>query len=455
MSTLEGLDPLTQEYVEMYGPFKSDDRAWSKAGFTLAKREFNTKAFSMQPFGIQGNIRSLDTDVTIGDDLQSLQRARSETITEEDYLWLTTDLFGRREYHTANIQLGSHVVSQTGDIFVRVENNLEQLNTGRQRTIMKKIPAHFYDRCDTKKDPNHEKCVLWPEVRDYEFLEAQRALMDDDAMFEAVFNQVPRQADMTHFPADILRSDFWMPEVDKGLTVPPPTHDPGSLDRQRSWHEQNVVCCDRAAIVGMGFDPAASEAKGASFTAWTVKGVCTRCGRRYLIDYGQKRVSPEVHPEMIEEQLQQYDRIEVVTIEINAYQKSLARDPRMDRLQSLYGFYVKEWTTDERKHHPDFGIPQMGRHVKSGMYSIPYQDLYDQEYAETFLKTLIRWPQRPNDLAMADWLNDIGLRELAESYQSDDQDPIEGWSKWGSEHHERMTYEVNMNTDFEPVWEYR
>ncbi|GAF69139.1 unnamed protein product, partial [marine sediment metagenome] len=192
MTLLEGDDPTSEEFVRMYGPFRADNRPWSKMGFTLAGREITNKMYSMQPFGISGNIRSFDADSIIGDDLADLNRSRSETTTDADYAWITTELMMRREWNTSLILTGSHVAVDTGDLFARLLNNLEKLNVGKSKFIVKTIPAHFYDKCNLVDDPEHTKCVLWPEGgRDYSFLEAKRAELDDDAMFEAVFNQVP------------------------------------------------------------------------------------------------------------------------------------------------------------------------------------------------------------------------------------------------------------------------
>ena len=458
MSFLEGNDPQAEEFIDMYGPFKHDHRAWSKQGFVLAGREHATKSYSMQPFGISGNIRSFDMDIGIGDDLADLKRSRSETVTEEDYTWITTEFFLRREWQSIIVLLGSHVAVQTGDLFTKLLNNVDKLNVGQQRFIVKAIPAHFYDRCNPTDDPNHEKCVLWPEVRGYDFLEAQRAALDDDAMFEAVYNQVPQSQSMMHFPAQTLRAKFILPDADADGVHPPPKLDDtegvvGVLDYSRSWKETPVTCCGKHTAVGMGFDPAASERKGASFSAVRVNSICLRCGRRYAIDYHHERLSPEQHPALLEPYFDTY-RPEIMTFEINAYQKALARDPRIMAMQEKYKFEIKEYTTLERKHDPDFGIPQHGRHFKSGMYSIPYATITDQEYAEPLLKSYIRWPQKPNDDIMADWLCDLGLREILENSRYMTADVMPGTERWRSEWHDEQTIEFDLSDVEYLDWEY-
>ena len=456
MPLLEPLDEISATFVDYYGPFRSGDRPWAKTGFTLAGRTSMNKMFSMQPFGLSGNIRSFDSDVIVGDDLADLSRSRSDTITDQDYDWVVTELMMRREYETALLLLGSHVSVQGGDLFTRLINNLDKLNVGASRFIVKAIPAHFYEKCDVVNDPEHTKCILWPEVRDYPFLEAKRAEQDDDAMFEAVFNQVPMAPKMMHFPPEILRAPYLHLDVgDDGLTpVPSKNDEPGALDYNRSWRQLPIFCCNKETAVGLGFDPAVSETKGAAFTAIRVEAACTRCGRRFAVDYGQDKMSPEMHPDYIESFVREYKQIEIVTIEANVYQKALARDPRMEALAEKYGFYIKEWTTDERKHDPDFGIPQLGRHIKSGMYSIPFKALEDQEFAEPLLKTYIRWPQRPNDLIMAGYMADLGLREIVEDARYTMAETMPGSERWMTGNHASQTFEVDMHEDFNVEWEY-
>ena len=459
MSMMEGEDSLSEQFVEMFGPFKHDSRAWSKQGFVLAGRDHSTKSFSMQPFGIAGNIRSFDADAIIGDDLQSLQRARSETVTEDDYNWYTTELMLRREMHTSLINLGSHVAVQTGDLFTRIEANLDKLNTGKQRTILKKIPAHNYAKCNPTSDPDHKRCILWQDFpdRDYGFIEAQRAVLDDDAMFEAVYNQIPQTRKMQHFPPDILRAPYVHVEPNDDGTLPVPKAGPdtqfGILDYRRSFRER-VTCCKRDTVLCFGFDPASSEKKGASFSALVALAGCLSCGRRYIVDYWKDRQSPEVNPDTIKSFVQSYPYVNVINIEINAYMKSLSRDPRMQRLEQQSRFVIKEWTTDERKHDPIMGIPAAARHVKAGMLSLPYQNSFDQEFAETMVKEFQRWPQKPNDLVMAFWLAELAVEELIEESRFVEAELMPGTEKWMTQWHEESVTEFDLSAIESPEWEY-
>jgi hypothetical protein len=151
-----------------------------------------------------------------------------------------------------------------------------------------------------------------------------------------------------------------------------------------------------------------------------------------------------MHPETIGSYTTAYPEIAVVNIEINAYQRSLSRDPRMQQLEAEGTFIIKEWNTDERKHDPRLGIPVLGRAVKSGLYSIPYRTVSDEEHAETIIKELIRWPQKPNDFVMADWLAELALAEMIEDTKHVMSELVDGSEKWMSTWHETQSYEIDL-----------
>lgn len=439
----------TNEWLkDMYGPFQSVDYKWSKTGLRLANADPQAKALSLKPYGVSSTVVSLDADQIIADDLQDLDRASSEVQTQRDFNWLTTQLMTRREPHTGFTYVGSHLPVPTGDLFSWVEDKKEELQQGNHDIFIVKIPAHDYTRCEGGDPDPHINCVLWPELRPYTFLEAMRGLMGDDVMFEAVYNQVPRSTDMMHFPKEILRQEFYLPEPgDDGIrpVANKSEHPPGSLDRGRQWRDPVIVCCKKQALVtAMGFDPAAGKSKDSSFSAAVVKGACLHCGRRYVIDYWAERASPETHPATIIGFLEAYPQITRLRIEVNAYQAALARDPRLANVEVKYGVSIDEWHTDQRKWDPLLGIPQLGRHFKNGMQSIPYQGPGDREYAENYIKTFIRWPKTPNDIVMADWLADLSLLESIEEYRYIKSELFPGREAQTTPAHAEVTFEVDL-----------
>src|SRR3990167_1310549 len=237
---------------ELYGPFQADDRPWShKDGFEVARRTLAAITPTMMPAGINSNVRSLDADIIVIDDPQDMERAESERTTEKDYAKLTTEFMTRREPHTPVLMICSHLPTLHGDVFTQLEDNLADLQTEGQTIIMRKRPAHNLDRCTSTALPSsgepplnaHIECLEWSEMRDWNFLESQRALLGEE-LFEAVYQQEARIPGSRPFPPEIVKQ-----ERDAG----------GILDPNRSWKDQLDACprCGGRVYTTLGFDPAA------------------------------------------------------------------------------------------------------------------------------------------------------------------------------------------------------
>ena len=376
---------------ELYGPFQADDRPWShKDGFEVARRTLAAITPTMMPAGINSNVRSLDADIIVIDDPQDMERAESERTTEKDYAKLTTEFMTRREPHTPVLMIGSHLPTLHGDVFSQLEDNLEDLQTEGQTILLRKRPAHNLDKCEPDT-PNHVhiECLEWPEMRDWNFLESQRALLGEE-LFEAVYQQEARIPGSRPFPPEIVKT-----EREEG----------GILDPTRSWKEQSPRCprCEGKLYTTLGFDPAAGEGKKASYSALAVLEGCSNCRTLYLVDYWAKRQSPELHAGTIASFAKSFD-VTHVRVEVNAYQKALARDDTLREAAREQNFVIDEWMTDDRKNSPEFGIPNLSRWMRDGLFSVPAKTFQDRQYGKELERALIRYPLKPNDLPMALWL---------------------------------------------------
>src|SRR3990167_4753243 len=373
---------------ELYGPFQADDRPWShKDGFEVARRALAAISPTMMAVGINSNVRSLDADIIIIDDPQDQERAESERTTEKDYAKITTEFMTRREPHTPVLMIGSHLPTLHGDVFSQLEDNLEDLQTEGQAIIMRKRPAHNLDTC--AGGTFHETCLEWPEMRDWNFLESQRALLGEE-LFEAVYQQEARIPGARPFPPEIVK----VPRTEGGIQ-----------DFDRSWKEQTASCqrCQGKLYTTLGFDPAAGEGKKASYSALAVLDGCEKCRTLYLVDYWAKRQSPELHAGIIASFAKSFD-VMYVRVEVNAYQKALARDDTLREAAREQHFVIDEHMTDDRKNSPEFGIPNLSRYMKDDKFSVPAKTFQDRQYGKELERALIRYPLKPNDIPMSIWL---------------------------------------------------
>ncbi len=396
------------ELIRLYGPFKSDNNKWNTDSFIVAKRTIPQTSPTFRPVGIRSNIRSIDSDIIIMDDPQSLDRVDSETTGQRDYRWVRSELFTRREAWTPILFVGSHVPSQYPDIPSLIEDDMATLNTESQRVYICKKKAHDTEKCPTDPSAPHWDCLLWPEYRGMGFLDAQRAALTDE-FFEYIYQQNRRPLGVSFFDSAVLESPYVQcSDTDpKGKNLPPVLPDGaktfGVKDSSRSYGEP-VTCCGRVVTV-LGFDPASGESKGSSYSAAFVEAVCSSCGRRYVVDWWAKRQSPERNPDTILNFVRSYN-LRRVRIEINAYMKSLARDPRIRAGERELKFITDEWNTDERKNDPAMGIPMLSRWMRDGYFSFPYKTDQDIEKTESLIKWFKRYPAKPNDIPMAAWLAD-------------------------------------------------
>jgi hypothetical protein len=259
-------------------------------------------------------------------------------------------------------------------------------------------------------------------------------------MFEAVYQQVARIPGARPFP----------PEIVKGLR-----ENGGILNIDRSWKQTYKICprCDGNLYSAIGFDPAAGDGRKASYSALAVGQGCIKCHTILLIDYWQKRQSPELHAQTIIDFAKAFD-VMYVKVEINAYQKALARDHQLTEGARRHRFTIDEHRTDDRKNTPEFGIPNLGRYMRDDKFDIPYQTFEDQEYAKELQSALIRYPLKPNDLPMAVWLMASMLWEIWEVYAHTENIHLERFKKNVPQYMLNNPSVVDMSKVVPDDWEY-
>ena len=407
-----------EKLIQLYGPFESDSK-WKDDQFTVATRKTRMRTPTLTAVSKGVTILSLDADMIFLDDIFDLRSSLSPTQIRNDINWVTSQLMTRREPWTPVFGIGSHQPSPYGDAYQAMESQHDN------EIYFVNQKAHDYSKCKPLEDGMEEKdrhgewCLLWNSVRHYSYLEQMRKALGDIS-YEVCYNQDMRQSQLEYFSEKVVRGDYPQPVVDSltGRYKEFNTYEqkPGILDRNRSLGYEVATCCGgkRNLKTVIGFDPAASENKGASESALVVLQGCTLCFRRYLVDFWHKRQSPELHPEIIRRYAGRY-KPERVRIEINAYQKALARDRDIKKAATELHFLIDEWRTDERKWDPSMGIPLLSRHMESGRFSFPYSLPSDRAAAEPFLSELVRYPAEPNDLVMALWLADISLMNVIEN----------------------------------------
>ena len=403
-----------EKLIELYGPFENDSD-WSNVQFTVATRKTRMRSPTLIAVGKGSTILSLDADFIFGDDMFDLKSSLSPAQVQKDINWFTSQLLTRREPWTPFLGIGSHQPSPTGDAYQYMDEEHDN------EIHFVKQAAHDYGKCKPLEggmapaDQHGDWCLLWNQLRNWAYLEQMRRSLGDIS-FEVCYNQDSQQSLVDYFRQEVVRGNYPQPEVDpetgKYRDFNHYEQSAGILDRRRSFGVLVPSCCSRRELrTSIGFDPAAGQRRGTSESALVVLQGCFVCRRRYFVDYWHKRQSPERHPDTIGQYAAQY-RPDRVRIEINAYQKALARDPRLKALAAELRFIIDESFTGQDKVDPALGVPLLSRHMEQGKFSVPYQLPQDQQLAEDLLRQAIRYPAEPTDIIMALWLADQSLNKM-------------------------------------------
>lgn len=415
-----------QELIALYGPFQSDG-TWSDKEFIVATRTINLASPTIVALGKTEGTLSRDADLIVIDDFVDEKSSISPTQVERDVSNVKSQVLTRRETWTPVLGIGSHQKSEYGDAYEYMEEHEkeQEVEGASAKTYFVKIKAHDYTKCkvgsDFTEDERHGQwCLLWPTVRPHWFLEAQRHDLGEIA-FELIYNQESKRTGVVFFREEVVKGSFPIPRYDDELkrfadaTLTDPENPPGILDRTRSYGEV-PACCNRspnALFRALGFDPAAGETRHAAESSLHVLAACRFCLRRYVIEEWHDRVSPERHPDIIDSYAA-ITRPHRARIEINAYQKSLARDPRLRRSASQRKYSIDEWRTDERRDDPTIGVAYLHNHMEAGRFSLPYKTAMDQQRSQTVMRQMLRWPKTPNDQMFSLWLAEGCVARLLE-----------------------------------------
>ena len=407
-----------EKLIEMYGPFENEG-SWSENSFVVATRTTRMRSATLTAIGKGITILSLDADFIFGDDMFDLKASLSPTQVGNDILWVKSQLMTRREPWTPMLGIGSHQPSPTGDAYQAMDDDHDN------DIFFIKQKAHEYEKCLPLEDDMEEKdrhgdhCLLWAEMRTFAYLDQFKRSLGD-ITYEVCYNQDASQSTLQYFRPEVVRYNYPQPVTspDTGLYMDFNHYEErsGVLDTKRSFGYPVAQCCGSAYNLYrvLGFDPAAGQRSGTSESALVVLQGCKVCERRYVLDYWHKRQSPEMHPDTIALYAGTH-KVHRVRIEINAYQKALARDPRLKKASLDHKFIIDEWFTTDKKWDPSMGIPLLSRHMEQGRFSVPYMLPQDKQKAEAMLTQLVRYPAEPNDVVMALWLADLSLVSLIDA----------------------------------------
>lgn len=353
-------------------------KGWTDKVFTVGNRDVvGIKAPTMRAVGKGGKLLSKDADLIVGDDIQDQEAHSSPASREKDRHWVNTQISSRKEAHTGLALIGSRQDHE--DLYGSLFSN------PRWTSIVEH--AH-YPACQVPIHPPrdehdadcpdcalHVGCVLWPEKRTMAFLQDQRVAMDDDVVFDMVYNNVTRPGGAAYVTADAIEQC----KTHRTLTSPLP-----------------------AGRMIAGLDPASVGMQAAFLWVFNPQ---TKV--RHAIDVDNRPAGSTAGArEIIKSWFERY-RCQHWVIERNNFQLAILQDPDLKAYCNDNGIILEaHFTTQFNKWDENFGVPKQLEAFGSGLIDIPWGDEDTRERFREAIKQWLAWhPQSKGktDIAMAAW----------------------------------------------------
>jgi hypothetical protein len=203
MGELEGNERLKADYLPPGGTWKPhvrSGRQWKRDQFEVATRTRNVKSPSMRAVGRGSRIRSRDADFIIMDDIEDFQSTIQPKSRDDTKKWAAIEVGSRKEAHTAVVVIGSRVHPE--DLSGSYIDNPEW------STIIEEAHSSGCDLPELEVEA-HVDCMLFPELRTYEWLQTQRRDMQitgGDSLFQMVYQNVAVSEGLVIFDPDAMRT---------------------------------------------------------------------------------------------------------------------------------------------------------------------------------------------------------------------------------------------------------
>lgn len=362
----------------LYRPGFKTGLPWTNGEFTVATRTKILKSPTMVALGAGGTILGRDADLIILDDPQDRQRSMSATNRQRDAEWFFTDFMSRKEENTgvAFIMSRQHTDDLPGRILT------DHTDQWRVSLYQAHDPACTIPESD--KD-DHYSCVLWPDVRSFEWLMGQKKA--NPAHFARNYMMQPETDTMTFLSATDI-------EDRKDQGYPAGSHPGGRMVA--------------------GIDPA--SAKPTAAVLW-----CFRDGKRFLVDAVMASPGTKGVREIVKTWANEYGCRRYV-LETNGYQGQALHDDTLRELARSVGASMVPHHTGVNKNDPGSGVVAMLHALSNedGPYVLPtggdraVRDRLEQLYRQwlIFDPDHANARNQPDDLTMASWFPQIEMDRM-------------------------------------------
>lgn len=351
-------DGPTPRYFQHYGPFFEegrDGKPWTTDYFTVLKSDHDEQDYTMEARGWTSRIAGARLDYVFIDDIQEL---RTLNQTEDMVEKFRQDILSRVSQHGKTVIIGTRV-GERDFYWALIEADLIDKLVLLPATEGEVVDCPLGEKCDISHIP-HEK-PLCPEMWPAHALARKRKQVGENAWWRN-FQQKPRNAKDQTFTEQMIE------DARNGMATVSSVR-----ERVRGWR--------RFA----GLDPALTGGNSlmvCEATGQTIRGI--------YLDRQFNMVRTENILAEIDKAWRQTGFTDL-TIEVNAYQKSLGNDERLRNLSRLRGFRIRPHTTGVNKADPDFGVASMASTFIDGLIEWPWGDQRSQDMFGVLEAELHAW----------------------------------------------------------------
>ncbi len=354
--------------ISDWGPFRPDGQStWSSENIYVAGRTTAEKDPTVAVLGVGAQIYGRRADVIKFDDVATLENQRNPERVGGMLEWFDKEALSRIGKSGRAIWIGTRV--NPGDVY-------STLATRAGYEVLK-YPCIMDDNTEA---------TLWPEHFPYD-----QALIHRSEMRPADFQLIYQQVDIPGVGASFTQDMIDMCKDTSRVR--------GHFDS--SWR------------LFAGLDPAGAN-KGSGYTAFTLIGVDTETGKRYLVD--SVAVKAMKAPQMKNQILEWSDQYPLFEwrVESNGVQSQLVQyDMELVQHLAKRGVRVVPHHTHGNKWDPQFGVESLAPLMESGLVSIPWGNAPSTQVFQPLLDELIAFPMGAvSDRVMAFWFADLGVRDL-------------------------------------------
>lgn len=368
---LSANDSLKEECLpegEEFQPDYKSRRPWNALEMVIKQRDITgIKSPTLVAVGAGGSLLSRDGDVFSLDDVEDHHTTRTPENRQATREWAANDLGSREEAGTAINAIGSR--QHPDDLWGHLIDNPEW------DVVIEK--AHDDAVCQVKDGDNpdnwdkHVDCMLWPEVRDYEWLMGVKNDPERVGSFVMTYQNEPQDADLATFTIEMTDQI----KDNQRLTGQFPREewmdDDGHIHRYRLIAGLDPSRVGHQAVFLWAYDPAGNKLLAVDFENERGGGIPK--ARMQIQDW--------------------YEKYGVATwvIEKNLFYGGIMQDELLLAYCRMHHIVLIDHETLSNKWDAELGVTAFTKPMLEGNLTIPWGDTLTQNKWEAFRRQLINF----------------------------------------------------------------